>query len=152
MVIEEALEIGTQPYVVFISKSHSDLRKTEALYSKLKIGNRIKIIRTIRELFSFMDDVHQHFELPSLVVVDVEKRKEKAAQFLNQWKTNEQFKNIPVLIYSSTLNYQEEKEWMNLGASYCRKKRKTDEGREKLLIECISLADILHEMNLEQDQ
>ena len=56
--------------------------------------------------------------------MDVEKRKEKAAQFLNQWKTNEQFKNIPVLIYSSTLNYQEEKEWMNLVHLIAEKKEK----------------------------
>ena len=148
MVIEETPEIETEPFLVFISKSQKDLATTEAVYSKLKLGNRIKTIRSIEELFSFME-VHQSFEWPSLVVIDVEKQKAEGAQLLNQWKLNEQYKHIPVLIYG-TLNYQEEKDWLNIGASYCRKKRKTNEGTEKLLIEFISLADILHEINIGQ--
>jgi hypothetical protein len=148
MVNQDTPEIGTQPYVVFISKSQTDLRKAEEVYSKLNLGERIKTIRSIRELFSFMDEAHQHYELPSLVVLDIDKRKEKSVQFLKQLKSNEQFKTIPVLIYG-TQNYQEEKEWVNMGAAYCRKKRKSTEGTQKLLIEFISLADILHEMNLD---
>lgn len=145
MVIEDTPEIVTEPYVVFLSKSHTDLAITEAICSKLNIGQRIRTISSIKELFSYLNHLQPTAELPSLIVIDVEK--EETTEFLKEWKSFDQFKNIPVLIYSSTLNYQEEKEWLKQGASYCRKKRKTNEGLPKLLIEFISLADIQHEMN-----
>ena len=148
MVIEETPEIETEPYLVFLSKNQKDLATTEAVYSKLKLGHRIRTIHSMGELSLFMD-MHQPFEWPSLIVVDVDKRKEEGIQFLNEWKAKEQYKHIPVLIYSDTMNYQEEKDLLNMGASYCRKKRKTKEGTQKLLIEFISLADILHELNLD---
>jgi hypothetical protein len=146
MVIEDTPEIGTEPYLIFISKSQKDLSSVEAVYSKLKIGHRIRTIHSIGELILFMD-MHQPFEWPALIVVDVDKQKEEGVQFLKVWKSKEQFNHIPVLIYSDTMNFQEEKDWMNMGAAYCRKKRKTNEGTQKLLIEFISLADILHELN-----
>lgn len=146
MVIEDTPEIGTEPYLIYLSKSQKDLATTKAVYSKLKIGHRIRTIHSIGELILFMD-MHQSFEWPSLIVVDVDKEKEEGVQFLNEWKRKDQFKHIPILIYSDTLNFQEEKDWINMGASYCRKKRKTNEGTQKLLIEFISLADILHEMH-----
>ena len=97
-----------------------------------------------RELLTYLENVNPEL-LPSLIVLDFDMSQINQAANLLLLKENVRYKNIPILIYSDSMNYHEEKDWLKMGATFCRRKRKTKEGIQQSLIEFISLADILHE-------
>ncbi|MBL7735848.1 MAG: response regulator [Chitinophagaceae bacterium] len=63
--------------------------------------------------------VQSQFEtgnLPSLIVLDLNMPKLNGAQTLKILKSDPRFENIPVIIFSTSLNDLEKKECLNLGA------------------------------------
>lgn len=65
---------------------------------------------------SFLESAFQSGTLPSMVVLDLNMPRMNGTQTLRQLKTDERFKDIPVVIYSTSLNNIERDECLALGA------------------------------------
>jgi CheY-like chemotaxis protein len=144
MKLETIPEAVTDPYLVFIIENKKERNETAGLYKKLKLTERVKIMNSGSELLTYLENNNPEF-FPSLIVLGFDMSQMNQAATLLLLKENVRYKNIPILIYSATMNYQEEKDWLKMGATFCRRKRKTKDGIQQSLIEFISLADILHE-------
>jgi CheY-like chemotaxis protein len=71
-------------------------------------------------------------ELPSVIVLDLNMPKLNGTQVLRMLKENEKFKDITVIIYSTSVNYIEKEETIKLGAhSYVIKPSSYEEYLEK---------------------
>ncbi len=65
---------------------------------------------------------YQQGHVPGLIVLDLNMPKLNGRQTLQQLKSDERFKNIPVVIYSTSINPMEREKCMSLGAhSYVTK-------------------------------
>lgn len=55
-------------------------------------------------------------DLPNLIILDLNMPKTNGTDTLHHIKTDERFKNIPVIIYSTSINSLEKKKCLELGA------------------------------------
>jgi CheY-like chemotaxis protein len=65
---------------------------------------------------SFLEEAYDSGTLPSMVVLDLNMPRMNGTQTLRQIKNDDRFKNIPVVIYSTSLNNIERDECLALGA------------------------------------
>jgi hypothetical protein len=144
MILETIPEAVTDPYLVFIIENKKERTETAGIYKKLKLTAKVKLMNSGSGLLTYLENANPEL-LPSLIVLYFDMSQINQAANLLLLKENVRYKNIPILIYSDSMNYQEEKDWLKMGATFCRRKRKTKEGVQQSLIEFISLADILHE-------
>ncbi|HEU0064630.1 MAG TPA: hypothetical protein VFQ58_06350 [Flavisolibacter sp.] len=144
MILETIPEAVTDPYLVFIIENKTERTETAGIYKKLKLTAKVKLMNSGSGLLTYLENANPEL-LPSLIVLYFDMSQINQAANLLLLKENVRYKNIPILIYSDSMNYQEEKDWLKMGATFCRRKRKTKEGVQQSLIEFISLADILHE-------
>jgi two-component system response regulator len=71
-------------------------------------------------------------ELPSLIVLDLNMPKLSGTEVLKLLKKNERFRNVTVIIYSTSVNYIEREQTLKLGAhSYIIKPSSYEECLEK---------------------
>jgi CheY-like chemotaxis protein len=65
---------------------------------------------------SFLETAYDSGNLPSMVILDLNMPRMNGTQTLRHLKTDERFRNIPVVIYSTSLNNIERDECLALGA------------------------------------
>lgn len=65
---------------------------------------------------AFLEAAFHKGSLPSMVILDLNMPRMNGTQTLRQLKKDERFKNIPVIIYSTSLNRIERDECLALGA------------------------------------
>ncbi len=64
----------------------------------------------------FLGSLHTSGQLPKIVILDLNMPGMNGTQMLRQLKSDERFKEIPVIIYSTSLNNIERDECLALGA------------------------------------
>ncbi len=73
-------------------------------------------------LLDLLNKHYQNNELPCLIVLDLNMPKMNGTETLSHIKNDERFRNIPVIIYSTSINPFEKDKCMRLGAhSYITK-------------------------------
>jgi len=73
-------------------------------------------------LLEMLNKHYQNNELPCLIVLDLNMPKMNGTETLSHIKNDERFRNIPVIIYSTSINPFEKEKCMRLGAhSYITK-------------------------------
>lgn len=68
------------------------------------------------QALSILDDEHKHTQVPMLIVLDLNMPRMNGTETLRNLKSDERFKNIPVIIYSTSINPFEKEKCMELGA------------------------------------
>jgi CheY-like chemotaxis protein len=64
----------------------------------------------------FLEKAYENNSLPSMVILDLNMPRMNGTQTLRHIKTDERFRDIPVVIYSTSLNHTEKDECLALGA------------------------------------
>jgi CheY-like chemotaxis protein len=65
---------------------------------------------------SFLESAYESGTMPNMVILDLNMPRMNGTQTLRKLKTDNRFKNIPVVIYSTSLNNIERDECLALGA------------------------------------
>lgn len=74
------------------------------------------------EALRLLEDSHAKGALPCLIVLDLNMPKLNGTQTLQQLKSDQRFRNIPVVIYSTSINPLEREKCLQMGAhSYLTK-------------------------------
>ena len=79
----------------------------------LDVGQKVHYEENGVEALNFLDKCH---ELPCLVVLDLNMPKLNGTETLVHLKSNNKYKDIPVVIYSTSVNTIEKDNCMRLGA------------------------------------
>lgn len=84
--------------------------------------NTIYFAENGEQALEILDKNYHVAEVPCLIVLDLNMPKMNGTQTLGNLKSDERFKNIPVIIYSTSINPLEKEKCMQLGAhSYITK-------------------------------
>lgn len=68
------------------------------------------------QALTILDDYFNNDQVPCLVVLDLNMPKMNGTEILRQIKNNERFKEIPVIIYTTSINSLEKEKCIKLGA------------------------------------
>ena len=85
-------------------------------------GDIISFAENGEQALAILENRYQANDMPCLVVLDLNMPKMNGTETLRRIKSNEHFKNITVVIYSTSINPLEKEKCMHLGAhSYITK-------------------------------
>lgn len=88
----------------------------------------ISFVENGHALWDALNECYAHDHVPYLVVLDLNMPKMNGSETLKAIKSDERFKHIPVIIYSTSINPLEKEKCMRLGAhSYMIKPSSTKE-------------------------
>lgn len=96
------------------------------------------------ELFDFLQKIKMPESLPTLIILDYNLPRLGGEATLVLLKKDPRYKNIPVVLYSTSMTAQKEIDLLSMGANYCRKKPLTMDGINQLVKELIEFARVLH--------
>lgn len=87
-----------------------------------KAGDIVWSAQNGEHVLEVLEKNYAHSSIPCLIVLDLNMPKMNGIQTLRNLKTDERFKDIPVIIYSTSVNPLEKETCMKLGAhSYIAK-------------------------------
>ena len=105
------------PYILLIDEDQDDLD----MYSfelKLK-GVKVRTFESTEKALVFLDLMSETRDLPSLIILDYNMPKKNGQQVLQILKQNKDTKNIPVVVYSTSISDQLRKQLSAAGALDC---------------------------------
>jgi CheY-like chemotaxis protein len=91
-----------QPYIVFADDDEDDRDLIVECCNSLQVSSPIKFVETGEELLQYLDQLRHPSAYPSLIVLDINMPRMNGAETLVHLKQNERYKDIPVVIYSTT--------------------------------------------------
>lgn len=145
MITENSPLPEPDPCLILVDDDPDDLEIVADVYAGLNVTNKVKLLNSGEALMEFLEACDQDSQLPSLIVLDYNMPRLSGSTLLMLLKKDQRFKRIPVAVYSTNLLPDIEKQLIEDGAMFCRKKPTTEAQVRQLLIEFLSLADIFHE-------
>ena len=82
----------------------------------INAGDRIRFAENGVQALTILDSDFQAATLPCLIVLDLNMPKMNGTQTLRHLKDNDRYKDIPVVIYSTSMNSLEKEKCLTLGA------------------------------------
>jgi CheY-like chemotaxis protein len=114
----------------------------EEAFNELGLPQVVGFVENGEKVITFLDDISDSKSLPSLIVLDLNMPLLNGTETLRILKNNDRYSDIPVMIFSTSVNEIEKEQCLSLGAtSYITKPVKYEE--------CISIAR--HFYNFSQD-
>ena len=86
-------------------------------FKEIGLSDIIHFVENGERVLTYLDDISSDEHLPSLIVLDLNMPRMNGTQTLKALKNNFRYKNIPVIIFSTSVNAIEMQECMENGAS-----------------------------------
>lgn len=121
------------PYkkILMVDDDAEDRMLMQDIFSEIGISGEAHYEESGDKALSYLENLSAD-KLPSLIVLDLNMPKLNGTQVLEMLKKNEKLKDITVVIYSTSVNYIEKKQTLELGAhSYVVKPSSYQEYLEK---------------------
>ena len=116
-----------RPRLVPILVADDDEEDRQLIRDALKESHLLNEIRFVKDGEELMQALLGSNSLPGLILLDLNMPKKDGREVLKELKQHEQFKKIPVIIFSTTNNEQEMRRCYELGAnSYITKPNSFD--------------------------
>ena len=105
------------PYILLIDDDEDDL---EMFSSGLKMkGTNVRTFNSSSRALSYLNFLSGNMELPSLIIMDYNMPKKNGYQVLLAIKNNHVTKDIPVVIYSTSMSEMLREQLSDIGAMDC---------------------------------
>jgi CheY-like chemotaxis protein len=91
------------PYILIADDDSDDIQFLAELLQKEKPGIQLAIFSNGEELLQYLESIRS-YNLPLLVVLDMNMPKMDGKQTIVALKKHQQFKNLPVVVYTSSDN------------------------------------------------
>jgi CheY-like chemotaxis protein len=88
----------------------------EESFNEIELAHVIHFVEDGEKLILWLDEVEAGTSLPSLIVLDLNMPRMNGTQTLKALKNNSRYKNIPVIIFSTSVNIIEMDECLKIGA------------------------------------
>jgi CheY-like chemotaxis protein len=86
-------------------------------FKEMKLADIIHFVDNGEHVLSYLDGIFEKSPLPSLIVLDLNMPRMNGTQTLKMLKNDERFKDIPVIIFSTSVNTIEMQECLKTGAA-----------------------------------
>lgn len=108
--------MNSTAYILFIDDDEEDHLIMFEYFKDLGKEKQIKFIRNGQEALGTLARVPEGEALPKLIVIDLNMPVLNGKETLQQLKSNKRFKDIPVMIFSTSENEHEKRKCYSLGA------------------------------------
>ena len=110
-------------------------------FKEMKLSNVIHFVESGENIITYLDSIYTEYPLPSLIVLDLNMPRMNGTQTLKYLKNNPRYKDIPVIIFSTSVNVIEKEECLKTGAVCYIVKPVT-------YVECMETAKYFYEYSL----
>lgn len=86
-------------------------------FGEIGLSDIIHFVENGEKVLTFLDEIADDDQLPSLIILDLNMPRMNGTQTLKALKDNYRYKDIPVIIFSTSVNAIEMQECMEIGAS-----------------------------------
>lgn len=119
----------TEPHILFVDDDEEDHLIMLQYFRDQRKDQHIRFIKNGRDALRFLEEVPPNSSLPRLIVLDLNMPIMNGTQTLLEMKRNKRFRDIPVIILSTSENENEKRKCLSLGArEYLVKPITYDEG------------------------
>src|SRR5919205_4510910 len=109
--------MSQQVMILLVDDDRDDRAILADAFTDLGTPNSIHFEENGEKALAYVEQCYEsNASLPCLVVLDLNMPRMNGTQTLRHLKNDERYKNIPVIIYSTSLNGIEKEECMKLGA------------------------------------
>ena len=105
-----------EPHILFVDDDEEDHLIMLHYFREQQKDQHIRFIKNGRDAIRFLEKVPQDSSLPCLIVLDLNMPILNGTQTLLEMKRNKRFKDIPVIILSTSENENEKRKCLSLGA------------------------------------
>ena len=102
--------------IIFVDDDEEDHLIMFEYFKDCGKDKQIRFIRNGQEALRYLEDIPESDPLPNLIVLDLNMPILNGTQTLVQIRRNTRFKNIPVVIFSTSENESEKRKCLSLGA------------------------------------
>ncbi len=114
-------------YIIFADDDADDLELITGFFKHYNNSTEVRECRDGKEVMQLLDGLNHDEPTPLLVVIDINMPRMNGKETLMAMRHNPRYKNIPVVIYTTTINESDENYYSQLGAS-CFSKPASMEG------------------------
>lgn len=120
----------TKPASIFIvDDDHEDQFILNEYFEDIGVASAVKYFNNGESTISFLDQTKEASDLPKLIVLDLNMPVLNGTQTLLHLKRSARYKNIPIIIFSTSENDDEKRKCLSYGAvDYVVKPMSWDEG------------------------
>ncbi len=105
-----------QGHIIFVDDDEEDHLIMLEYFRESGKGDCIKFIKNGQEALNYLNDISDDARLPCLIVLDLNMPILNGTQTLALLKGDPRYRNIPVLIFSTSENENEKRKCLSLGA------------------------------------
>jgi len=146
VVLEHATHIA--PYLVIVEDDLDDQELILNVCNRAAFKGGVKILSNGEQLFELLDQILDVKQLPTLIVLDYNLPRLGGEATLMLLKKDLRYRNIPVVIYSTTMTLEKEHQLLSLGANFCRRKPVTINGISQMIGEFLGFATLISRANI----
>ncbi len=108
--------------ILLADDDNEDLAILQDALESLDAASVLRHARNGEEVIQILEEEYIHIDHPCLIVLDLNMPKLNGTETLRRIKSDDRFKHIPVIIYSTSINPLEREKCLSLGAhSYIAK-------------------------------
>jgi len=85
-------------------------------FKEINLSHIIHFVENGESILTYLDSIYTTYPLPSLIVLDLNMPRMNGTQTLKHLKSNDRYRNIPVIIFSTSINIIEKDECLKTGA------------------------------------
>jgi CheY-like chemotaxis protein len=127
-------------YLIIVDDDHDDCALVQSFFESLDWHHHVKTLTEPDSLFSLLGAVPSPSLLPTVIVLDYNMPRLGGQTLLMLLKRDARYKNIAVVMLSTSMTKRKEGELLHLGAHFCRQKPNTIAGMHQLLAELQAFA------------
>ena len=101
--------------ILVVDDDDEDRMLMQEVFSEIGAPDITQYAENGEKALSYLEKLSEN-ELPSVIVLDLNMPKLNGTQVLKLLKTNERFRDITVIIYSTSVNHIEKEQTLKLGA------------------------------------
>lgn len=126
-----------EAHIIIVDDNESDCALLQDCFQHLNWHHQVKTLRGSETLLALLDATPHRNLLPTLIVLDCNLTPLGGETVLMLLSKDEQYKHIPVVMYSNSMTTQKEQQLHALGAAHCYRKPITVDGMLQLAEELV---------------
>ncbi|MFL5773719.1 MAG: response regulator [Flavisolibacter sp.] len=108
-------------YIIFADDDADDLELITGFFKQYNKNTNVLVFRDGKEVIQYLDDFARSAVKPLLIVLDINMPRLNGRETLAAIRKNQHYKNIPVVIYTTTITESDKHFYEKHGASWVPK-------------------------------
>jgi Response regulator containing CheY-like receiver, AAA-type ATPase, and DNA-binding domains len=106
-----------KPYILIADDDQEDRYLLDIAFKEIASQENIRMVENGAQVIDYLNGIPEDHFLPNLIVLDLNMPKLSGIETLARLKTNHRFKDIPVIIHSTSMYEVEKEKCLEIGAA-----------------------------------